>query len=306
MKDSNGIKSVKVTSIALSSDQAYAKTALLNRSNGFSKRISEDIYLSCAIDEDENVQFDAVSALQYYNYKICPAGTSSEARGYVLPDVKNESIVSREFSQLSLHLDMPIPQLSDFWSQDYVLTGEAEGTTWKCINEVSGNSMSVELTINDSIDVVISGYSASMGGVSYEVKYDVDIDSQEIDPKSQFVHLDQSEMKQIDFSSERYYGDVSYAQCSENVPGTDVECRLQVEALTEQDKSTLVVNAPEIAEGLSYSREFIIAANIKSAYETLDLKIVDKNATEHEFYELPVFSNGKPGVRVSTNKWVNL
>ena len=306
MKDSNGIKSIKVTNISLPSNQAYAKTAVLDKSNGFSKRISEDIYLSCKIDEDENAQFDAVSALQYYNYKMYQAGSSDISRGYVLPDVKNESIAGRNFSQLSLHLDMPIPQLSDFWSQDYVLTGEAKGTTWKCISEVSGNSMSVSLVISDSIDVVISGYSASMGGVSYGVKYNVDINSQEIDPKSQFEDLAQSEMKQIDFSSERYYGDASYAQCSENVPGTYVECHLQVEALTEQDKSTIVVNAPEIAGGLSYLREFIIASNIKSAYDELDLKIVDKNATEHEFYELPVFSNGMPGVRVSTNKWVNL
>lgn len=306
VKDSNGIKSIKVTNISLPSDQAYAKTAVLDKSNGFSKRISEDIYLSCKIDEDENAQFDAVSALQYYNYKMYQAGASGISRGHVLPDVKNESIAGRNFSQLSLHLDMPIPQLSDFWSQDYVLTGEAKGTTWKCISEVSGNSMSVSLMIADSIDVVISGYSASMGGVSYGVKYNVDINSQEIDPKSQFEDLAQSEMKQIDFSSERYYGDASYAQCSKNVPGAYVECHLQVEALTEQDKSTIVVNAPEIASGLSYLREFTIASNIKSVYDELDLKIVDKNATEHEFYELPVFSNGMPGVRVSTNKWVNL
>ena len=115
-----------------------------------------------------------------------------------------------------------------------------------------------------------------------------------------------SSTKELAFGTITYTGDSMYAYCNGIEPGKSIRKTLNVDVLSEPDTSTMQVNVPQTTGGSLYSREFMIAANIKSAVPYLDLKIIDPENLDAGMHELPVFSNGHRGVKVRTNTWTTV
>lgn len=251
-------------------------------------------------NESKEVAFSVISATKYYDYSLKENGTTY---GTITPDVSNEGITSKNFDQLSLTINAP--KLSNIWNTSYVLSANEDHTAWEYISCASdtSNSLSICLSVNgySNTTLSLSGCSYGIGGITYSAKYDVGVADKKLNEelsKEEFVVS--SDYSEITYSHPYYSSDdTRYVKDSEvtDEPPATVNCDVSQSG----EPPTLEVELPLVEDGLQYSREFIVAANIASrSSDTMAFKIMSEDK------EVPVFMDGSAGANAPTNRWVSL
>lgn len=147
---------------------------------------------------------------------------------------------------------------------------------------MSGNSISIQLAFATAqdIEVRLSGYSSTIGGVAYSARYDVNLaTSSLVDDMSFSQSIINSGITPIpeEFDTWKYAGDVSSIYCSDALTSEGINKTYGIDNISQDDVAGVRVNAPLklSADGNIYSREFIFAARIKSVLDLAKLSIID-------------------------------
>lgn len=187
-----------------------------------------------------------------------------------------------------------------------MLSANEDHTAWEYISCASdtSNSLSICLSVDgySNTTLSLSGCSYGIGGITYSAKYNVYVVGKQLNEelsKEEFiVSSDYSEITYshpyYSFDNTRYVKDGEVANEQPAIVNCDVN--------SSGEQSTLEVELPLVEDGLQYSREFIVAANIASrSSDTMAFKIINPNATE-----VSVFMDGSAGANAPTNRWVSL
>lgn len=263
--------------------------------------LNNDLFMAFSQNDENNVSFNVISSVEYYSYDLI--GDGDAIYGHIIPELRHYDIVTKKFTQLSLHLDAG--PLSDLWNVDYVLTGEENGKVWRYYENTISNNLSITFSIDmlNNMTLALSGQLSTIGDITYSSQYVVRHEKHLVESMHASCDIVSSNYDPIQYDSLIYDGDIRSVNCGSehDVDWRHLQCNQKDDCC-----GKLRVNVPKRSDEMQYAREFIVAAKISSMLSDVQFQIVDPNSSHPEDYILDATCNGLSDIYVPTNKWVSL
>lgn len=320
-KDTAGaVSSIAVDGINLTKYGIYSirePNATLDSSNGFSCRLDADLVLSAEVNQ-ENAVFSVVKTKEKFKYPFYKPSTIeaapdlSNATGFIVPDIENAKItdVGVSFSALS------VQRVISGSLRTYVCLSVAENL-WEYSEGDKSIPGSPWLTIHviNNIDTswVVNTEGYSEDGQTYQSTYFVrPRQPQVIEETGTYSPIVTSSQTNVVHGEQRTYPEAEYTADVTGPTSAGGETRI-VFSLVSSNASDLLIRVPAAIgdQNNSYTREFIVAANIASEPgKKVDFKLVDADGDALAYYAngmtyMPAVASSEP-VSIAANTWTTI